>query len=119
MTLQHVECIPVQFLALLTHFKHCEVNQPEIRGRSMVERGELILGRWWVEGGRVGGKLLLSLCPQSSLIMHGRKHRVDIKLFFQRRSKVYTFYGPIKVFVSASPSCHRLQNYFKPLDTPV
>ena len=30
---QHVECIPVQFLALLTHFKHCEVNQLEIRGQ--------------------------------------------------------------------------------------
>ena len=33
LTFQHVECIPVQFLGLLTHFKHCEVNQPEIRGQ--------------------------------------------------------------------------------------
>ena len=28
MTFQHVECIPAQFLGLLTH---CEVNKPEIR----------------------------------------------------------------------------------------
>ena len=38
-TSQHVECIPVQFLAFLAHFKHCEVNQLEIRGQINGEGG--------------------------------------------------------------------------------
>ena len=60
MTFQHVECIPVQFLALLTHFKHCEVNQLEIRGQINGEGG----GRG--SNAKLKGVLMLKICSLQS-----------------------------------------------------